>query len=294
MSDDRLILGMACGGDFRVIAAQTTHALEKARLLCALSPVAASALGRALTSAVLLARLLDKQITHQAVSLRFEGNGPLGPVLAEATMTGEIRGYVANPHYEDTACDVGEAIGSRGHLTVVRKSPPSGKPYTSQVELVSGEVAKDVAHYLASSEQIPSALLLGVFNRHEGVAASGGLVIQAFPHASSEAISAIEDCVRKAPPLSVLLDGLTIEQAVAEILVDVDYKKLDSSFDTPIEYACTCNRERALRLYRYFTPQEIGEMINETADSEAVCQFCGQKYYFTSEDLLMLDNIPDA
>lgn len=294
MSGDRLILGMAGGGDFRVIAAQTTNALEEARLRCDLSPVAAAALGRAITSAVLLARLLDKQIHHQHVSLRIDGDGPLGSVIAEATIDGEVRGYVANPRYEDTSCVVGEAIGQNGKLTVVRKAPPSGSPYTSQVQLVSGEIARDVAHYLASSEQIPSALLLGELNRPEGVSACGGIVIQAFPHASREAIAAVERGVRTAPPLSLLLDGLTIDQAVAEILRDVDYKRIDPSFDIPITYRCTCTREKALALYRYFTPQELGEMIRDENDSEAVCQFCGQTFTFSSDDLMRLETPPDA
>jgi len=294
MCDDRLILGMAGGGDFRVIAAQTTNSLEEARLRCDLSPVAAAALGRALTSAVLLARLLDKQLNHQHVSLRFDGDGPLGPLIAEATIEGDVRGYVANPRYEDTSCVVGEAIGQHGKLTVVRKAPPLGKPYTSQVELVSGEIARDVAHYLASSEQIPSALLLGEFNRPEGVAACGGIVIQAFPHASQAAIKAVEEGVRTAPPLSLLLDGLTIDQAVAEILKDVDYKRIDPSLDIPISYRCTCSREKALDLYRYFTPQELGEMIREEKDSEATCQFCGKRYFFSSDDLMGLETPPDA
>jgi molecular chaperone Hsp33 len=294
MSGDRLILGMAGGGDFRVIAAQTTNALEEARLRCDLAPVAAAALGRAITSAVLLARLLDKQLHHQHVSLRIDGDGPLGAVIAEATIEGDVRGYVANPRHEDTSCAVGDAVGRNGKLTVVRKAPPLGKPYTSQVQLVSGEIARDVAHYLASSEQIPSALLLGEINRPEGVSACGGIVIQAFPHASQEAIAAVEHGVRTAPPLSLLLDGLSIDQAVSEILQGVDYKRIDPSFDIPITYRCSCTRDKALSLYQFFTPLELGEMIREKNDSEATCQFCGKRYTFSSDDLMRLETPPDA
>lgn len=286
---DRLVLGMAGGGDFRVIAAQTSGSIELARRRCDLSPVAASALGRALTSAVLLARLLDKQVPEQHVSLRLEGGGPLGPVIAEATIDGRIRGCVGNPQYEDTDCDVGLAIGAGGNLTVVRKSPPLMKPYTSQVRLVSGEVAKDVAHYLATSEQIRTALLLGVLNRPTGVAACGGIVIQSFPHTTAKEIEAMEKAILEAPPLSSLLAELPIHDAVARVLGSVGYKRLDPSFDIPIEYHCHCTRERALQLYRYFPPQELGEMISEGTDTEAVCHFCGAKYSFTPDDLLGLD-----
>lgn len=280
---------MAGEGDFRVIAAQTAGSLEHARLRCDLSPVAAAALGRALTSAVLLARLLDKQVPEQHVSLRLEGGGPLGPVIAEATIDGRIRGCVGNPQYEDTDCDVGLAIGSGGNLTVVRKSPPLMKPYTSQVRLVSGEVAKDVAHYLAASEQIPTALLLGGMNRPTGVASCGGIVVQAFPHTTAAAIEKVEQAILAAPPLSTLLAELPLHDAVETVLGPVGYKRLDPSFDIPIEYRCSCSRDKALQMYRYFPPQELGEMISEGTATEAVCHFCGAKYSFTPDDLLGLD-----
>ncbi len=286
---DRLVLGMAGGGDFRVIAAQTAESLERTRLRCDLSPVAAAALGRALTSAVLLARLLDKQVPEQHVSLRLEGGGPLGGVIAEATIDGRIRGCVGNPQYEDTACDVGLAIGAGGNLTVVRKSPPLMRPYTSQVRLVSGEVAKDVAHYLAASEQIPTAVLLGVLNRPTGVASCGGILIQAFPHTTKAEIEAMEKAIQEAPPLSTLLAELPLQEAVARVLGGVGYKALDPSFDIPITYHCTCSREKALQMYRYFPPQELGEMIREGRETDAVCHFCGAKYLFTADDLLGLD-----
>lgn len=119
-------------------------------------------------------------------------------------------------------------------------------------------------------------------------------MIQAFPHASAEATAALEHGVRTAPPLSLLLDGLTIDQAVSEILRDVDYKRIDPRFDIPISYRCTCNRDKALSLFRYFTPLELGELIREEKDSEAVCQFCGQKYLFSSDDLMRMETPPDA
>jgi len=132
MNDDRLIQGMAGNGDFRILAAQTTNTVEAAREILDLSPVAADALGRALTGSLLLARLLDKDVRNQHVTLRFEGNGPLGVLIAEANVSGGARGYVANPVPEtDESLDVGRAIGS-GMLTVVRGTPPVGKPYTSQ------------------------------------------------------------------------------------------------------------------------------------------------------------------
>ncbi|HEU4520802.1 MAG TPA: Hsp33 family molecular chaperone HslO, partial [Thermoanaerobaculia bacterium] len=154
-SQDRLIQGMAAQGDFRILAAETTNTVETAREILDLSPVAADALGRALTGAALLARLLDKDFRNQYVTLRFEGRGPLGTMIAEGNVSVGIRGWVANPAPPDASLDISRAIG-RGILTVIRGTPPAGKPYTSQVTLEGGGIAQELTHYLARSEQIAS------------------------------------------------------------------------------------------------------------------------------------------
>jgi molecular chaperone Hsp33 len=283
---DRLIQGMACSGDFRILAAQTTQTVDTAREVLDLAPVAADALGRALTGSLLLARLLDKDVKTQCVTLRFQGDGPLGVLIAEGTVTGGARGYVSNPVPLDMSLDVPRAIG-RGMLTVVRGTPPAGKPYTSQLTLNGGGVAQELTHYLMRSEQIASAVLLGVMNRRDGVAAAGGVIIQAFPHASPAAIDAIEDRIKEAPPLSTLIEKMPIEDVVAQVLHGLDYKQIDSSFDVPLSYRCTCTRERALAPLSLFAEDELRDMIHE-GGSEVTCQFCGRKYAFTREDLLTL------
>jgi molecular chaperone Hsp33 len=289
---DRLIQGMAEGGLFRILAAQTTETVEKAREILDLAPVATDALGRALTGSLLLARLLDKNLKHQYVTLRFEGSGPLGIVIAEAKYSGEARGYVGNPVPEDPSLDVAHAIG-QGRLTVVRGTPPAGKPYTSQIELKGSGIANELTHYLARSEQISSAVLLGVLNKREGVAAAGGIIIQAFPHATPEAIDRIEKRVKEAPPLSTLIEKMPIEDVVATVLQGCDYKQIDPSFNVPLSYTCSCSRERALAPLALFPPDDMREMI-EQGGTEVVCQFCGRKYQFTAEDLVALSARADA
>ncbi|HET7705114.1 MAG TPA: Hsp33 family molecular chaperone HslO [Thermoanaerobaculia bacterium] len=291
-TEDRLIQGMAAHGDFRIIAAQTTNTVETAREILDLSPVAADALGRALTGSILLARLLDKDVRNQYVTLRFEGTGPLGLVIAEANVSGNARGWVANPAPPDATLDVSRGIG-RGMLTVVRGTPPAGKPYTSQVTLEGGGIAQELTHYLARSEQIASAVLLGVMKRREGVAGAGGIIIQAFPHASEDAIRAVENRIKEAPPLSTLLEKMPIEAVVAQVLHGLDYKQIDESFNVPLSYSCSCSRERALAPLALFPPDEIREMVDE-GGSEVVCQFCGRKYSFTREDLLALSASHEA
>lgn len=292
MERDRLIQGMAEGGDFRIIAAQTTQTVETARQLLDLAPVATDALGRALTGSLLLARLLDKNVKHQYVTLRLEGDGPLGVIIAEANVSGAARGYVANPVPQDTTLDVARAIG-RGLLTVVRGTPPAGRPYTSQMTLEGSGVAQDLTRYLAGSEQINSAVLLGVLNRRDGVAAAGGIVIQSFPHASEESIERIEQRIKEAPPLSTLLDKMRIEDVVATVFEGCSYKQIDASFNVPLSYTCSCSPERALAPLALFTPDELREMIDQDG-TEVVCQFCGRKYRFGKDDLLALHAHADA
>ncbi len=284
--DDRLIQGMAAGGDFRILAAQTTRTVETAREILDLAPVAADALGRALTGSLLLARLLNKDFLDQWVTLRFDGDGPLGTMIAEGSVAGAARGYVANPVPMDERLKVGDAIG-RGMLTVVRGTPPAGKPYTSQITLAGGGVAQELTRYLLRSEQIASAVLLGVMKRRDGVTAAGGIVIQAFPHATEAAIAAIEGRIRETPPLSTLVEKMPIEDVVAQVLQGLDYKRLDSSFDVPLGYRCWCTRERALAPLTLFSDDELQEMIEE-GGSDVTCQFCGRKYSFTRKDLLTL------
>ena len=167
---DRLIQGLAVGGDVRILAAQTTDSVRNVTQRLDLSPVAATALGRAMTGAVLLARLLDKHYRNQKVTLRFEGGGPLGAVIAEGSVDGTMRGTVGEPQYEDTSVSVGAEIGRKGMLTVIRGTPPDGRPYTTQIQLENGEVASDITRYLAQSEQIYSAVLLGVLTKPSGIA----------------------------------------------------------------------------------------------------------------------------
>ena len=289
---DRLIQGMAEGGDFRILAAGTTRTVDTARELLDLAPVATDALGRALTGSILMARLLDKNVKHQYVTLRFEGDGPLGVMIAEANVAGAARGWVANPVPLDETLDVSRAIG-RGLLTVVRGTPPAGKPYTSQIELKGSGVAQELTRYLARSEQMSSAVLLGVLNRRRGVAAAGGILIQAFPHASADSVERIEQRIKEAPPLSTLLEKMPIEDVVAAVFHGCHYKQIDSSFNVALSYSCSCSRERALAPLQLFAPDELREMVAQ-GGSEVVCQFCGRKYRFSAGDLLALNAKPDA
>jgi molecular chaperone Hsp33 len=124
-------------------------------------------------------------------------------------------------------------------------------------------------------------------NRRDGVAAAGGMIIQAFPHATGDAISAIEKSVKEAPSFSKLLETMPIEEAVATVLQGTGYKQIDAGYSVPVAYACQCSRERALAPLALLGRDEIEEMIGE-GGTEVVCQFCGRKYQFSPEDLFTL------
>lgn len=179
---DQLIRATAAEGGIRAVGVITSRLTEEARRKHKLSSVATAALGRAMSSGLLLVSSMKKEGSR--VNLRIKGNGALGGLLVDAGLDGTVRGYVENPSIElplneKGKLDVGGAIGKDGYVYVVRDIG-YGYPYSSTVELVSGEIGEDITHYLVNSEQTPSALLVGVLVDHQGVVASGGLLLQSF------------------------------------------------------------------------------------------------------------------
>ena len=290
----RLVRGLAGDGAFRVLAVETTDAVEEARRRHGLSPTATAALGRALTGAALLAFLLSKT-PRERVTLKIEGEGPLGHLVAEAGVDGRVRGYVGHPEAdvplsEKGKLDVGRLIGP-GELRVMR-SLPNGEIYDSSVPLVSGEIAEDLAHYLLKSEQIPSAVLLGVRVSPEGpVEAAGGMVVQVLPGAPEEAIARLEENLKDLPGFSALLKEKGLTGAVREVLKGLDFEPTDLGEGVQVRFACRCDREKARDSLRFFGPEELREMAEE-GGAEVVCRWCGEVYRFSPEELRAL--IADA
>ncbi len=294
----RLVRGLAGGGAFRVIAADTTDVVEEARKRHRLSPTATAALGRALTGAALLAFLLSKT-PRERVTLKIEGDGPLGHLVAEAGVDGRVRGYVGRPEAdlppnERGKLDVGGLIG-KGELRVMR-SLPNGEIYDSSVPLVSGEVAEDLAHYLLKSEQIPSAVLLGVRVAPEGeVEAAGGLVVQVMPGAPEEAVDRLEENLRAVPGFSGLLKERGLLGAVGAVLAGLGFEKLGAESglppELPLAFRCRCDREKARQALRFFPPEELRKMAEE-GGTEVVCRWCGEVYRFGPEELRSLGDEP--
>ncbi len=293
----RILRGLAGEGHLRAIAAETSGAVEEARRRHGLAPTPTAALGRLMTGALLLAQLLLKD-PRGRLTLRVEGDGPLGGMVAEADPAGRVRGYVGNPQAElplrEGKLNVGALVG-QGSLRVDR-SLPGGEVYTSSVPLVSGEIAEDLAHYLWQSEQIPSALLLGVRVKGEGeVEVAGGVVVQVLPGAPEEVLSCLEANLARYPQgLTPLLKERGLEGALEALLEGLGYEPTDlkalgyGEGYIPARFECRCNRTKALEALVFFTPEEREEMILKDGGAEVVCRWCNTAYRFSPEEIRSL------
>lgn len=293
----RILRGLAGEGHLRVVAAETGDVVEEARRRHGLSPTATAALGRAMTGALLLAQLLLKT-PKERLTLRLEGTGPLGGLVVEADPQGNVRGYVKNPQAEvplrpDGKLNVGELVGA-GVLRVDR-SLPNGEIYTSTVPLVSGEIAEDLAHYLWQSEQIPSAVLLGVRVKGEGeVDVAGGVAVQVMPEAPEEVLKRLEANLAGLAGITPLLKERGLEGALETLLSGLGFERTDLRAlgyplnEIPARFRCRCSREKALEALVFFTPEEREDMIVKDGGAEVVCHWCGEVYRFTPEEIRSL------
>ena len=288
-----LIRGVGAAGGVRVVAADTTELVREATLKHGTTPTAGAALGRTLTGALLLSHVLLKE-HRDRVTLRLRGDGPLGGVIADAGLAGTVRGYVSNPRADlplraDGKLDVGGAVGSAGEISVIRSHAPYGDPYGSSSDLVSGEVAEDIATYLARSEQIASAVLLGVYYGAGGrVARAGGVVLQALPGVGDDVLPLLESNVRALGQLTTAMGRAPLSELVrGELMRGVDFELLTDPA-LPVRFACRCSDEKALEALAYFTPAERRAMVDEDGGAEVVCHWCGEKRWLEPAAILGL------
>jgi molecular chaperone Hsp33 len=279
-----LQLGMAGGGALRWAVADVTQVVEEARGRLDLSPVAAAALGRCLAGASLLLRLAAKTPPTRLV-LEIRGDGPLGRVIAEADPEGNLRGMVGDPRVDVPPTPagklaVGRAVG-KGLLRVLREHAGGGS-YHSQVELVSGEIGEDVAHYLEQSEQSRSAVLLGVLAKPFGIAAAGGMIVEVLPGAPEEVVARLERNLAGIPGVSHLVEAGGSEQVIGSLLAGLDREVRETR---PLRYRCRCSRERLLH-HLVLLPEDDREHLRSANGTiEADCVFCGSRYVYTPEEL---------
>lgn len=281
-AEGSLELGVAGGGGLRWAAVELTDPVEEARLRHDLSPVAAAALGRALAGAALLLHLSARACRR--LTLTLAGDGPLGRVLAEADAAGNLRGMVASPRVElppgpEGKLPVGAAVG-KGFLKVLRELADGGS-YESQVELVTGEVGLDLAHFLEQSEQTPSAVMVGVLAGPEGVRAAGGMIVEVMPDAAPATVARLEANLGALGGVSRRLEAGGVEALIDAALDGLGREVIEVS---GVRFRCRCSRESLLDRLFTLSAEERAEIADVEGRIEAECAYCAAHYlYFVSE-----------
>ena len=279
----RIIRAMTTDGSAVAMVTDTTDIVNKAIKYHNTAPTATAALGRVMTAASLMgARLKNKD---DSLTLTFKGDGPAGIVMAVSDYSGNVKGYIENPSVDlplkpSGKLDVSGAVGS-GFMSVVRDVGLK-EPMTGISQIVSGEIAEDVATFFAQSEQTPTLISLGVLvDKDLSCAGAGGVFIQLLPHADESIIDVLEKNVGKITGLSSLIaSGKTCEQIMADALDGIEYELFDE-IDT--DYVCDCSRERMLRAVKSLGKQELQKIFSEQDTVEICCRFCNKKFSFKSD-----------
>lgn len=283
---DYIVTATALSGKVRALAIRSTNLVKEALRIHNTSPVATAALGRFLTGTLFLADTLKGEGDSLTTNIR--SDGPLQGMTAVADSHGNVRGYCLEPVVETTyhrpgKLNVGAAVGN-GKLTVV-KDFGLKEPYVGQVELVSGEIAEDFTYYLASSEQTPSIVSLGVGIDANGVTCAGGFMVQLLPGADEETISYLENRVSGGfPDVTFLLnEGMNPEKILDMFLGDKDICFLEGR---KVAYKCNCSRDRMERNLMAIGKKDLTELSEDPNGIDLECHFCDQKYHFSQEDVL--------
>lgn len=283
-----LVRMISVDGTLTVIAADTTDIINRMEQIHQTSAVTSAALGRLLTAASMMGAVLKGR--DNSLTLRLNGNGPAGSLIAVSDSEGNVRGYVANPVVEIPLNDKGKldvagAVGKDGSLTVM-KDLGLKEPYIGQVPIVSGEIAEDLTHYFATSEQVPSVCALGVLvNPDLSIKAAGGFIVQLLPTALDDTIDRVEECIKGIEPVTQMLtSGMTAEDICRHVLKTFELDILDTS--NP-EYRCTCSKDRVSKALLTLGREELKDMAKEKS-TEVSCHFCEKKYVFSSEEMRKL------
>ena len=287
---DQLLRATAADGGIRIVGTITTDVVEETRQRHQLTYVGTAALGRAISAGLLLVSSMKR--AESRINLRVKGDGPMGGIMVDAGLDGRVRGYVDHPEIElpptETGkLNVGGAIGHNGYLYVVR-DVGYGQPYSSTVELISGEIGEDLTYYLATSEQTPSALALGVHVDERGVEAAGGLLLQVMPKAERDEslISLLESRMGSLADFTPkLLDSQTLPEIFEDLVGDLNLTILDDATPMDIRFYCPCTYDRMLGALKMLGVDELQDMIEKDDGAEATCHFCGEVYTADSNKL---------
>ncbi|MEG1996144.1 MAG: Hsp33 family molecular chaperone HslO [Oscillospiraceae bacterium] len=253
------------------------------------SAVVTAALGRLATAASIMGYMLKGE--NDTITLRMNGNGPTGTLIAVSDYHGNVKADVVNPLVEldlnaEGKLDVKGAVGVDGTLSVI-KDLGLKEPYIGQIQIVSGEIAQDITQYYAISEQIPTVCGLGVLiNPDLSVQSAGGYLVQLLPFADESCIDVLEENVKKMPPVSSLFAKNKTPQEVCEMLLDgLNPDVLD---ENSTAYVCDCNRNRIEKALISLGETELMQLHDEQEETEVCCHFCNKKYHFSKEEIMSI------
>jgi len=286
---DKIAVALTDNGGFRIYAAVTTELVREAAKGHKCLPVASAALGRTLTATAIMGAMMKED--DATVTVQVKGDGPLGTVLTVGNSRAEVKGYIQNPAVilplnSKGKLDVGGGIG-KGYLSVVRDNGKNGGQYTGQVELVSGEIAEDLTYYYATSEQIPTAMALGVLVDVDNIPkCAGGYVIQMMPGHDPDdekIITEIENNIASLPSVSKMVEmGYSPEDIIAAVMGSVKFGILNEK--TP-SYKCDCSTARVERALVSIGKKDLQSIIDDGKGTEVDCHFCNKTYKFTTDEL---------
>lgn len=282
---DYIVRAMAAGQQIRAFAITSKELVEKAREAHNTSPVATAALGRLLSAGAMMGVMMKGE--KDVLTLQMKGSGPLGGNTVTADSKGNVKGYVDNPNVilppnKDGKLDVGGAIGV-GILNVI-KDLGLKEPYNGSVELKTGEIGDDLTYYFAASEQVPSAVGLGVLmNKDNTVKQAGGFIIQLMPFIDDAVVDKLEAKLAGVKSVTAMLDGgYTPEMILEELLGEFGLEITDTM---PAQFYCNCDRARVEKALIGAGRAALNEMVQDGKTIEVNCHFCNEKYEFTVEDL---------
>jgi len=285
---DYIVRATAADKQIRAFAATTRELVEHARQIHNTSPVATAALGRLLTGGAMMGSMMKGE--KDVLTIQMKGDGPIEGVIVTADSSANVKGYVGNPNVIIPPnylgkLDVGAAIGYG--TMFVSKDLGLKEPYNSQLPLTTSEVAEDLTYYFAKSEQVPSAVALGVLMEKDNtVKQAGGFIIQLMPFADEKVIAALEEKVAKITSVTSLLEkGYTPEQLLCEVLEGFDIDFLDT---IPTKFDCNCSKKKVTKALIGVGRQGLKEMIDDGEPIEVNCHFCNTHYVFEIDELKAL------
>lgn len=286
--NDYIVRATAAGHQLRAFAITSRNITEEARRIHNTSPVATAALGRLLTAGSMMGSMMKGE--KDVLTLQIECGGPIGGMVVTAGSDGCVKGYVNHPDIvlppnKNGKFDVSGALGP-GFLNVIRDTGLK-EPYNGQVHLVSGEIARDLTYYYATSEQVPSTVGLGVLmDKDNTVRQAGGFIIQVMPDADEEVIDRLEESINNIKSVTELLENGMGPEDILKYIINKD--NLEILGEIPVKYYCNCSKDRFYRAIASLGHNDLQEIVKDGSPVEVNCQFCGSHYVFGTEELKKL------